>query len=272
LLDLLCRYWSRVCKGHHNGLGLLRPRRDLRRTGLWRWGAQAYLFPSSETPIVMKELVHQTLTVLEAHKALAGPVLGLVAGLEGLAVIGVFVPATALIVVLDGAIASDVVTPWLLVWCMGGAFAGAWASYEAGRWARRGGSPFQGGRFAGAVDRVSRLFTRFGDVAIVMGRFTGVTAGLVPFAAGYMGMSRQRFALACALTSVSWPLVMAAVGYAGAREAMALSGIHAVRGALFAAALAIAVGAIAGLRWLGYRKRKTAAQLPSAERSGRETP
>ncbi|WP_254063193.1 DedA family protein [Caulobacter sp. S45] len=221
---------------------------------------------------MVKEFVHQTLTVLEAHQALAGPMLSLVAGLEGLAVIGVFVPATALIVVLGGAIASGVVTPWLLVWCMGGAFAGAWASYEAGRWARRGGSPFQGGRFAGAVDQVSRLFARFGDVAIVVGRFTGVTAGLAPFAAGYMGMGRRRFALACTVTSVSWPLVMAAVGYAGARGAMALSGVHAVRGALFAAAVAIAAGAIAGLRWLGYRRRKAAAQLPLAEPSGRETP
>ncbi len=208
----------------------------------------------------MKGIVHQAPSVLQAHEALAGPVLGLIAWLEGLAVIGVFVPATPLIVLLGAAIASGQGSPWLLPWCMGGAFGGAWTSFEAGRLARRRSSSQT--RAALLANKARPLFLRYGDLAIVVGRFTGVTAGLGPFAAGYLAMGRRRFALACILTSVSWPLVMAAVGYAGSRQLGALIHSHVFDGAELLAASAILVGVVLGSRRLAPWRRHKAVRTP----------
>jgi membrane protein DedA with SNARE-associated domain len=54
-------------------------------------------------------------------------------------------------------------------------------------------------------------------MAVVVGRFLGPTASIVPFLAGWTAMPRRPFFFANLATSLVWPVTMAALGYIGAR-------------------------------------------------------
>ena len=87
----------------------------------------------------MQDVAGHALAVLKAHRAWAGPALGLGACFEALVVIGAFTPLTPLLVLVGAGIGAGVFSPSVLVWTMGGCGLGNWISYEA-----RGSAP--GGR------------------------------------------------------------------------------------------------------------------------------
>lgn len=145
----------------------------------------------------------------------AGPALAVAAFLESLVVVGAVVPATPLIVALGGAIAAGRASPQMLAWAAAGAFAGAWASYEAGAAARRAGWALPGRLGDQVAEVTGTLFHRFGPAAVVVGRFFGPVAAVAPFAAGWSAMPRGRFLAANLVTAMLWPTAMAAIGYFG---------------------------------------------------------
>jgi membrane protein DedA with SNARE-associated domain len=164
----------------------------------------------------MQDVLGHGLTVLKAHQAWAGPALGIGACFEALVVIGAFTPLTPLLVMVGAGIGAGVFSPWVLVWTMGGCGLGNWISYEAGLRARRAEAcptwiPEP------ARIKADRLFDQHGAMAVVVGRFLGPTASIVPFLAGWTAMPRRLFFIANLATSLVWPVTMAALGYIGAR-------------------------------------------------------
>lgn len=165
----------------------------------------------------MQDILIQGVAFLRAHQAWAGLLLGLGAFIEALVVIGVFAPLTPFLVAVGAGIASGVFSPTILVWTMAGCGLGNWASYEAGLRARRRD---ENPRWIPQSAKVAAeaLFERYGAFAVILGRFLGPTASIVPFVAGYAAMPRRRFVLANLASSLVWPVAMAALGYIGARS------------------------------------------------------
>ncbi len=165
----------------------------------------------------MQDVLDHGLAVLKAHQAWAGPALGLGACFEALVVIGAFTPLTPLLVMVGAGIGADVFSPWVLIWTMAGCGLGNWISYEAGLRARRADA-----RPAWIPDqarmKTEALFKRYGMMAVVVGRFLGPTASIVPFLEGWTDMPRRAFLIANRATSLIWPVTMAALGFIGARS------------------------------------------------------
>ncbi len=170
-----------------------------------------------DQPRFMQPLLDNALALLKAHRALAGPLMGMGACFEALVVIGAFTPLTPLLLMVGAGIAAGVVSPGVLVWTVAGCGLGNWISYETGIRARRGDEsalwiPER------ARQKADTLFHRYGPLAVVAGRFLGPTASVVPFLAGWTAMPRRRFLMANLATSLVWPVTIAALGFAGARS------------------------------------------------------
>lgn len=153
------------------------------------------------------------------HRNLAGLVLGLFVFFESLILVGAFVPATPLLFVAGGLIATRALDSWSVIgWCVAGAALGDAISYFIGR---RLGSRVLLHRSLAAHRRTiarARLFTRrLGPASIYLGRFLGPMRAFIPAAAGILGMQARTFQLANVGSAVVWVLVMLTPGYFGAR-------------------------------------------------------
>jgi membrane protein DedA with SNARE-associated domain len=162
----------------------------------------------------MTDLLARITTTLAAAGPWLGPMLALTAFAEALVVVGVFVPVTPLLIASGAAMGAGLVGPALLPWAMVGGFLGSLASYELGRQLRsRGrGPPRLPGR---ARLRAEQLFLQHGALAVVLARFLGPPTA-APFLAGWSCLPRDRFLVANAAASMTWPPAMVALGALGA--------------------------------------------------------
>lgn len=141
-------------------------------------------------------------------------VIGLASALEAYFLTGVVIPGT-LIVDAGGILAQrGVLDFWDLCWFVaGGSILGAEAGYWTGRFARKRLT----GRLAveawPAYARADRMFRQRGGMALVIGRFLGPVAGLVPLIAALAGMERRKFLLWSALGSIPYAVSHVALGY-----------------------------------------------------------
>jgi membrane protein DedA with SNARE-associated domain len=152
---------------------------------------------------------------IDSHSAWAGPITALLTLGESLLVVGLFVPATALMLVTGGLIAAGIVeAPVILAWGIAGAVVGDFISYGIGRWAGPGVvRRWPLNRQRRAVARARLFFSRYGFASVLLGRFLGPLRCLVPTVAGIMGMSHARFQAANVLSAVLWMPAMLAPGY-----------------------------------------------------------
>jgi membrane protein DedA with SNARE-associated domain len=160
------------------------------------------------------ETLARGLEFLKAHKIWAGPILGLLAGFESLAVIGAFAPLTASLVIVGAAIGSGLFEPLVLAWIMLGCAVGNGLSYETGAFARRRGlaATWIPARARAVADT---LFRRYGVLSVPVARFLGPPSSVTPFLAGWAALPRGPFWLANLATCVIWPLCVAAFGFFG---------------------------------------------------------
>lgn len=152
---------------------------------------------------------------LEQHQVWAAPIVGLIVFGESLAVVGLVVPATAIMLVIGGLLGGGVLHPLPVVVCaILGAVLGDIVSYAVGRsmgprvvyrW------PFA--RYREQVARTRLFFRRFGFATIFFGRFLGPIRSTVPLVAGIMAMDQRRFQLANVLSAILWAPVMLAPGW-----------------------------------------------------------
>jgi len=168
----------------------------------------------------MDEYITQIGQFIEANQAWAGPITFLLTLGESMVLLGLFIPATALMLLTGGLIGSGALAPWgVITWGIAGAIVGDALSYYLGRWAGPGVLrrwPLKQQRTG--VARARLFFYRYGFASVLIGRFLGPIRSTIPTVAGVMGMAHGRFQLANVLSAVLWMPLMLAPGYITARS------------------------------------------------------
>ncbi|CCN23707.1 DedA-family integral membrane protein [Bordetella bronchiseptica 1289] len=156
---------------------------------------------------------------IQANQDWAGPITFLLTFGESMVLVGLLIPATALMLLTGGLIGAGTLSPWgVLAWGIAGAIAGDAVSYALGRWLGPGVMrrwPLNTQR--SAVARARLFFYRYGFASVLIGRFLGPIRSTIPTVAGIMGMHHLRFQLANVLSAVAWLPLMLAPGYITAR-------------------------------------------------------
>lgn len=189
----------------------------------------------------MEDLITNATTFLSEHGAWAGPIVGVLAFGESMAVVGLFVPATALMIAVGGLIATGTVDPLpVILWAIGGAAIGDWISYALGR--KIGPSIYRRwplNRNRPMVARARLFFRKYGFLAIFLGRFLGPIRATIPLVAGVMDMDHRRFQIANITSAILWVPVMFAPGYFAVKQLGTAE--HITEGHLIGIGLVIAV-------------------------------
>jgi membrane protein DedA with SNARE-associated domain len=135
---------------------------------------------------------------------------------ESLAVVGVFVPATVILVGIGALIGASDIEFWP-VWAgtVVGAIVGDLVSYWIGiRLKDRARTIWPLSRYPGMYDRGERFFRRWGVWSLFLGRFFGPVRGMVPLVAGVFEMPFVLFTLANIASAMIWAFVLLAPGFA----------------------------------------------------------
>ena len=151
---------------------------------------------------------------VERHQVWAGAVVGGLAFLESLVLIGAFIPATALMLACGGLIAAGILDPWsTIAFCVIGAVAGDAVSFYVGQ--RLAGKKLHPNlvRFRRQVARARFYTRRYGALTIFAGRFFGPLRAFVPTVAGMLKMNPRTFQIANVTSALVWAPVMLAPGY-----------------------------------------------------------
>lgn len=168
----------------------------------------------------MDQYIDKIGVLIETHQTWAGPITFLLTLGESMVLLGLFIPATTLMLLTGGLIGAGTLDPWnILAWGIAGAIVGDALSYALGRWAgpsalRRW--PLKQQR--AAVARARLFFYRYGFASVLIGRFLGPIRSSIPTVAGVMGMAHSRFQMANVLSAVLWMPLMLAPGYITARS------------------------------------------------------
>lgn len=208
----------------------------------------------------MDDLIPRATAFIAQHGIWAGPIVGLLAFGESLAVVGLLIPATAMMIAVGGLIGAGVVNPFPVIgWAVAGAVVGDWISYSIGR--RIGPAAYRRwplNRHRPMVARARLFFRRYGFLSIFAGRFLGPIRATIPLVAGVMEMDRRRFQLANITSALLWVPVMFAPGYFAVKNMGSIG--HVTEAHLLGIGIAVAtltVGASAiGARVLGASKRR----------------
>lgn len=130
-------------------------------------------------------------------------------------IVGVLIPATALLMMAGGLVGSGTL-PLLptLLWGYLGAVLGDALSFQIGKW--MGPKvlrcrPLDNHRRTVAKARL--FFYRYGFLAVLIGRFLGPLRSTVPTVAGVMNMPTFRFQLANIISALFWVPGLLAPGY-----------------------------------------------------------
>jgi len=163
---------------------------------------------------MIQEIVHY----VTIHAAWAGPILGLVALVEALAVLGSFLPGSTILLAVGTAfgVLHLPVLP-LLPWAVFGAMLGDGVSFLLGR--RHGSRLLAMWPFHYRPDWTARgrdLLQRRGALAVIIGRLFPPLRALMPLLTGMSELSTTRFLLADFIASVLWAsLHLLPAAYAG---------------------------------------------------------
>jgi membrane protein DedA with SNARE-associated domain len=151
---------------------------------------------------------------VRAHEAWAAPVVFALAFGESLAFISLLIPAWAALVAIGVLIGSGDLNFWP-IWVAGsiGAALGDWLSYWIGV---KLGPPVAHvwplSRHPELIPRGERFVTRWGVLAIFIGRFFGPLRASVPLVAGIFAMPYWRFQLANFTSAFLWAAVLLTLG------------------------------------------------------------
>ncbi len=196
----------------------------------------------------------EALRLIEANRAWAGLIFGLMAFGESLVVIGVLVPATG-IMMATGALVGAGTVPFVDIWIGGalGAALGDTVSYWVGRKLGPGVDrlwPFS--RHPETLAAARNVFAHWGWAAIVVGRFIGPLRASVPTVAGITAMPHATFQAANIGSAILWIPVLVFPGSAGAIAWGMFEKGDTLTGAVVTAGVVVAIAAALWLlrRWL----------------------
>lgn len=208
----------------------------------------------------MDQYIDKIGVLIETNQAWAGPITFLLTLGESMVLLGLFIPATALMLLTGGLIGAGTLDPCnILAWGIAGAIVGDALSYALGRWAgpsvlRRW--PLKQQRTA--VARARLFFYRYGFASVLIGRFLGPIRSTIPTVAGVMGMAHGRFQMANVLSAVLWMPLMLAPGYITARSLGAAENAQQIA-MMIGAGLSVLLGC--GLLVAMMRKRRQPARI-----------
>lgn len=215
-----------------------------------------------------EQYIPALLALLETHRGWAGPLMGAIAFGESLAIVGLFVPATAFMLIIGGFVGAGLLDPVSVVlWSVTGSVLGDAVSYALGRWVgpriyyRR---PLS--RHRAMVARTRLFFRKYGFWSILAGRFFGPIRSTIPLIAGVMQMPQRPFQLANLLSALLWVPLMLAPGFLAARGFGGLDTLIGLYGPVVAGLLVLicVVGPMAAAKILTARverdHRRRAAQ------------
>ncbi|KXF76878.1 hypothetical protein ATN84_12775 [Paramesorhizobium deserti] len=158
---------------------------------------------------------------ISAHGAWAGPIVGVIAFGESLALIGMFIPATPVMLLIGGLIGAGIIEPFsVILGAIIGAVIGDIISYFLGWWVGRSiVHKWPLNRHRQGVARARLYFRRYGFASVFLGRFFGPIRCTVPLVAGMMSMDQKRFQTANILSAAVWAPVMFAPGWLAGKGA-----------------------------------------------------
>ena len=208
----------------------------------------------------MDQYIDKIGMLIETNQAWAGPITFLLTLGESMVLLGLFIPATALMLLTGGLIGAGTLDPWgILAWGIAGAIVGDALSYGLGRWAGPGVLrrwPLKQQRTA--VARARLFFYRYGFASVLIGRFLGPIRSTIPTVAGVMGMAHGRFQMANVLSTILWLPLMLAPGYVTARSLGAAENAQQIA-MMIGAGLSVLLGC--GLLIAMMRKRRQPARV-----------
>jgi membrane protein DedA with SNARE-associated domain len=203
-------------------------------------------------------LLASTEAFIREHHVWAGVIVGVLCFLESVAVVSLFVPATALLVVAGGLAGAGIIS-WQEVAIGGliGCLLGDTVSYWLGRYLGPHANkvwPFA--TRPELLDQGQVFFRKHGWWGVFIGRFFGPLRAIVPTCAGIMGMPHWAFqGVSLASAIVFLPVVLAPGAIFGG---MATGTLGALLPVLLAIALPVAIALVFAWRF----KRKNAADIP----------
>ncbi|WP_137864224.1 MULTISPECIES: DedA family protein [unclassified Sphingomonas] len=171
----------------------------------------------------MEELAASATRIITENAGWAPLVIGLLCFGESLVLVGLFIPATSLMIAAGGLLATGKLDPVsILLAAIAGAVLGDWVSYYIGD--RLGPTayrhwPLREHRTAVAQARL--FFRRFGFFAVFAGRFLGPLRAVVPLVAGVTRMPARSFQLANVFSATLWVPALFAPGYLSAKHLVA---------------------------------------------------
>jgi len=141
-----------------------------------------------------------------AHCTWSGALIALVAFVEGLALVGTFMPGSTILIAVGAASSHSLSMLLPLILCAAvGAIAGDTLSY---RWGRTRGQEFLARpallRHAAWIDRTKRLVRWRGELGVLIGRLCPPMRSVMPLVAGMIGLHVGRFVVADVAASTLW--------------------------------------------------------------------
>jgi membrane protein DedA with SNARE-associated domain len=206
------------------------------------------------------DLIPTAMAFITEHRGWAGPIIGVLTFGESLAVIGLLMPATALMIATGSMIGTGLLDPLpVFLWAATGAILGDWVSFAIGR--AIGHSAYYRwplNRHREGVAKTRLFFRRYGLVSILFGRFLGPVRATIPLVAGVMGMKQRTFQIANVASAILWVPALLAPGFLAARSmgpVEQITEMHIFAIGAFVAAMTFG-GLFLGARLLGGTRRR----------------
>ncbi|WCT72287.1 DedA family protein [Sphingomonas naphthae] len=200
----------------------------------------------------LQDIIAHVADFIARHGIWAGPIVGVLAFGESLAIVGLLIPATTLMLAVGGLIGAGLVEAVpVVLGTIVGAVIGDWVSYEVGR--RIGHRAYYRwplNRHRGTVAKTRLFFRRYGFVSILFGRFLGPIRATVPLVAGIMGMGPRPFQIANILSAIFWAPSLLVPGYIAARSMGPIEQLN--EGHIAAFGLGMTVMTFAGMGIAGW--------------------
>lgn len=198
------------------------------------------------------------------HSTWAWLLAGLAAFGESVALVGIVLPGSAILVGVGAAAELGHLPLWPIVgWATLGAIAGDGLSFWLGhRHCHRIARMWPFSRRPGLLAKSEALIRRHGGTSVAVARFTPLFRAVVPLAAGAFGMSPLRFTIANVLSALAWAPAYVLPGATFGAAAGVLGQIGEP------GALIVLAGALSALLAIWIFRRPIIRLLPAVARVG----
>lgn len=214
----------------------------------------------------MSGITEQVIAFIGQYPGWAGFVIFLIALAESVAVIGLFIPGSPILIGVGAVVGLGHLPLWpMLIWATAGAIIGDSVSYEMGRrWQRTILGTWPVSRYPALITRGEAFVRRHGGKSIALGRFLPLLRPMVPMVAGALGLKPRVFYV----TNIASALVWAPAHIlGGAVLGASLGALGAVSGRLVAALLILALAVWLFARIMRWLWRRLVPPLARAQRA-----